>query len=102
MFNLCKSPLKQLRYKCFKDIAEAKFFTYEFIPRWVSLAALSRIFCQQLDINLEANGEQTKKISPHSRHILKKRQKIFSVLQQRHEKTTTTTKNKQTNKKTSD
>ena len=61
MFNLCKSPLKQPRYKCFKDIAEAKFLTYEFIPRWVSLAALSRIFCQQLDINLEANGEQTKK-----------------------------------------
>ena len=35
---------------------------------------------------MEANGEQTKKISPHSWHILKKRQKIFSVLQQRHEK----------------
>ena len=47
---------------------------------------------------MEANGEQTKKISPHSRHILKKRQKIFCVLQQRHEKTTTTTKNKHTKK----
>ena len=30
----------------FKDVAEAKFLPFEFIPRWVSLAALNRIFCQ--------------------------------------------------------
>ena len=30
----------------FKDVAEAKFLPFEFIPRWVSLAALHRIFCQ--------------------------------------------------------
>ena len=54
------------------------------------------VYIIKLDINLEANGEQTKKISPRSWHILKKRQKIFSVLQQRHERTTTT-KNKQKN-----
>ena len=46
---------------------------------------------------MEANGEQTKKISPHSWHILKKRQKIFSVLQQRHEKKKTNN-NKKTKK----
>ena len=88
-----------------KDVAEAKCLPYELILRTVSLAALNRIFCQQLDIKLEAHGEQTKNLSSQLAHF-EETTIFFSVLQQRHQKTTTTTKTpkvkKQTNKNTSD